>query len=71
MATITITSGLREIVLRLTEASAIAKGAVACAEGGSEREALRIAMDLDEVFHEVATLHGTVRLLGRMRSGEE
>jgi hypothetical protein len=46
MAELSITSGLQEISRRLTDAAAIAKGAVACAEGGSERETLRIAMDL-------------------------
>lgn len=66
MAELTITSGLQEISRRLSEAAAVAKGAVACAEGGSERQALRIAMDLDETIHEVAHLHGAVRLIGRM-----
>ena len=70
MAELTITSGLREISRRLTDAAAIAKGAVACAEAGSETEALRIAMDLDETIHEVRDLHGAVRLLGRMARQE-
>lgn len=58
---------LNEISGRLTAASAIAKGAVACVEGGSEREALRIAMDLDELLSEAATLHGAMCLVGRMQ----
>jgi hypothetical protein len=66
MAELTIGRGLQEISRRLTDAAAIAKGAVACAEAGSEREALRIAMDLDELLHEVRTLHGATILLGRM-----
>lgn len=68
MAGLTIIVGLREISRRLADAAAIAKGAVACAEAGSEREALRIAMDLDEMIHEIATLHGATRLVGRMES---
>ena len=66
MAELSITTGLREISQRLTEASAIAKGAVTCAESGSEREALKIAMDLDELLSEATTLHGAVCLLGRL-----
>lgn len=74
MAELSITKGLREISERLTDASAIAKASVTpdpvrgrlCAESGSEREALRIAMDLDELLHEAVTLHGAVCLLGHM-----
>jgi hypothetical protein len=70
MAELTITSGLQEISRRLTDAAAIAKGAAACAEAGSEHEGLRIAMDLDELIHEVATLHGAMCLLVRMERRE-
>ncbi|MGA0597729.1 hypothetical protein [Enterovirga sp. CN4-39] len=65
-AGLSITGCLTEISARLTEAAAIAKGAVACAESGSEREAVRIAMDLDELLHQVGTLHGAMCLVGRM-----
>lgn len=51
---------LDEISERLTDAAAIAKAAVTCAESGSEREALRIAMDLDELLSDAATLHGAI-----------
>ena len=62
---------LSEISTRLTNAAAIAKAAVTCAESGSEREAVRIAMDLDELVHEVATLHGAMCLMSRMaRDGD-
>ena len=57
---------LSEISTRLTEAAAIAKAAVTCAESGSEREALRIAMDLDEHLFEAKTLHGAVMMIGRI-----
>lgn len=43
---------LGEISGRLTDAAAIAKAAITCLETGSEREALRIAMDLDELLSE-------------------
>ena len=47
------------------------EGGVVCAESGSEREALRIAMDLDELLNEASTLHGAVCLVGRMNRKEE
>ncbi len=71
VAGLSITACLSEISLRLTDAAAIACAAVTCAESGSEREALRIAMDLDELLHEAETLHGAVTLIGRMRRKEE
>ncbi|MGY6250485.1 hypothetical protein ACXIUS_23555 [Bosea thiooxidans] len=58
---------LDEIVTRLTDAAAIAKAAVACAEAGSTREALRIALDLDEILSEVTTLHSALILVGRLQ----
>ena len=66
-AGLSITTCLGEISARLTDAAAIAKAAVVCAQSGSEREALRIAMDLDELLSEAGTLHGAVCLIGRMQ----
>jgi hypothetical protein len=63
---LSITACLSEISERLTDAAAIAKAPVTCAQSGSEREALRIAMDLDELLSEAGTLHGAVCLIGRM-----
>ena len=65
-AGLNITECLREIASRMAEGAAIAKAALVCAESGSEREATRIAMDLDELLHEAQTLHGAMALLGRM-----
>ena len=56
---------------RLNNAAAIAKAAVTCAESDSEREAVRIATDLDGLLSEAATLHGAMCLLGRMSRAEE
>lgn len=64
---LSVTGCLQEIGARLVDAAAIARAAVTCAESGSEREALRIAMDLDELLSEAGTLHGAVCLLGRMQ----
>jgi hypothetical protein len=63
---LTITGCLKEISTRLTDAAAVAKAAVTCAENGSEAEAVRISMDLDELLHEASTLHGAVALLHRL-----
>lgn len=68
---LSIRACLHEISARLTDAAAIAKAAVTCAESGSDREALRIAMDLDELLNEAATLHGAVCLIGRMERARE
>lgn len=60
------TAFLREISTRLTHAAAVARAALGCAEGGSEREALRIALDIDETVFEIKLLHGAMVLAGRI-----
>ena len=65
-ARLSIAICLDEISARMTDAAAVAKAARTCAEAGSEREALRIAMDLDEMLAEVATLHDAMRFIGPM-----
>jgi hypothetical protein len=70
-ARLDITACLNEISARLTDAAAIAKAAVTCAESGSEREAIRIAIDLEELLHEAQTLQGAVCLVGRIMRAEE
>jgi hypothetical protein len=68
---LSITACLHEMSSRLTDAAAIGKAALVCAESGSEREGLRIAMDLDELLHQVQTLHGAVCLIGRLCRQDE
>ena len=68
---LSITACLHEMSSRLADAAAIGKAALVCAEHGSEREGLRIAMDLDELLHQVQTLHGAVCLIGRMSRQDE
>lgn len=63
---VTVTYCLHEISLRLSDAAAIAKAAVASAEAGSEGEAGRIAMDPDELMNEAETLHRCVCLISRL-----
>lgn len=69
-AELSIRACLDAISTRLSDAAAIAKAAVVCAESGSEREGLRIAMDLDELLHEAVTLHGAAALIGRAQRKE-
>jgi len=61
---------LGEIRERRTDADAIAKTAIKCADSCSEGEVLRIAMDLDELLSEAATLHGAMCLIGRMQRAD-
>lgn len=62
---LSITAFLEEISTRLDVVAARARAALSCAESGSEGEALRIAMDIDEVIYEVKMLHGAMRLAAR------
>ena len=64
---ISITGCLCEIRDRLTDAAAVAKAAVTCAESGSERQAVRIILEVEEMIHEASTLLNGVTLLNRMR----
>lgn len=64
-SSVTLAECLAEMSELLTDAAAVAKAAVTCAESGSEHEAIRIAMNLDEVVHEAMTLHGVMRLINR------
>ena len=64
---ISITECLCEIRDRLIGAAAVAKAAVTCAESGSERQAVRIILEVEEMIHEASTLLNGVTLLNRMR----
>lgn len=68
---LSITACLAEISCRLTDAAAIARAALSCAEAGLEREAVRIATKLDTLMHEAETLHGAVCLIGRLQRDAE
>jgi hypothetical protein len=65
--TISITGCLKEISGRLSDAAAVAKAAVTCAESGSECQAVKIVLDVEEMLHEASTLLNGVTLLTRMR----
>ena len=65
--TVSITGCLKEISGRLADAAAVAKAAVTCAESGSERQAVRIVLDVEEMIHEASTLLNGITLLNRMR----
>ena len=70
-ATISITGCLREISGRLTDAAAVAKAAVTCAESGSEHHAVWIVLDVEEMIHEASTLLNGVTLLRRIERGRQ
>ena len=70
MGKMDITTCLEALSTRLTDAAAVARAAVTCAKGGSEHEAVRIALDLDVLLNESQTLHGAVCLIGHMNREE-
>ncbi|MCJ2133119.1 hypothetical protein MKK69_03400 [Methylobacterium sp. J-026] len=59
-----VAAGETAISARLTEAAALAKAALVCAD--SEREAVRIVLDLDVPLSEAKTLHGAICLIGHI-----
>ncbi|WP_375462250.1 hypothetical protein [uncultured Enterovirga sp.] len=65
MGGLSVTGCLVEFSARLTDAATIAKAAVVCAESGSEKEAVRLSMDLDKLLHEAETLHRAVAQTNR------
>ncbi|MEE1656747.1 hypothetical protein VB618_11105 [Microvirga sp. CF3062] len=72
-STLTITESLRAASRRLDTAAALARGALTCAEGGAEPEAVRMTLELDlEVYlSEAQTLLSAVTLLQRMNWKQE
>ena len=57
---LSITAFLEEISTRLDDVAARARAALSCAESGSEDDALRIAININEV----KMPHGAMRLAG-------
>ena len=70
-SSLNVTGCLTAMSERLTDAAAIARAALVCAQSGSEREAVRIALDLDALLSEAGTLHGAVCLIGRMNRARD
>ena len=56
---------LVDIRERLERATAVAKGAVACAEGGDPQAGLQMALDIEQSVYEVNTLLNAASLLNR------
>ena len=61
---------LTAISTRLSDASAIAKAAVTCAEEGNPGGAVRIALDVEQLIHEANTLLNAASLMNRL-AGEQ
>lgn len=57
---------LREIHLRLGEATRIARAATACAEAGSVSEGVSISMDIEQLVYEAGRLQDAASLLNRL-----
>jgi hypothetical protein len=67
-STLTVTESLRAASQRLDRAAALARGALTCAEGGAEAEAVRMTLELDLelCLSEAQTLLSAATLLQRM-----
>jgi hypothetical protein len=65
-AAMTVTGGMHAISRGLSEAAAIARAALVCAEAGTPEQALVIALDLEEPVRETGTLLNVVSLIQRM-----
>jgi hypothetical protein len=63
----TITTLLAEIHSRLSEATQIAKAALACANVSSITEGIEVSMDIEQLIYEAGRLHDAASLLNRMR----
>jgi hypothetical protein len=50
---------------RLEKATAVAKGAAACAEAGDPQAGLQVALDIEQSVYEVNTLLNAASLLNR------
>jgi hypothetical protein len=51
---------------RLSDATAIAKAAVTCAQEGNPDAAVRIALDVEQLIHEANTLLNAASLMNRL-----
>ena len=67
----TIQACLGEISSKLTDAAAIAKGAVVCAESGNPSGGLRIALDIEQLVYETNTLLNAASLMNRINKERE
>ena len=63
---ITIKAYLREMRERLNEAAAIAKAADACAEAGSIKKAVEVALDIEQLVYEVNTFLNAASMMNRI-----
>jgi hypothetical protein len=63
---ITIKTCLREMRERLDQATSIAKAAEACAESGNPGKAIEIALDLEQLIHDVNTFLNAASMMKRI-----
>jgi hypothetical protein len=65
-ATIAVTAILTEIRTRLEMASAVAKGAEACADRGSIDKAVQLALEIEQAMYEASRLLDAASLINRL-----
>lgn len=63
---IAIKSFLRQMRERLEEAASIAKAADACAEAGNVEKGVEVALDVEQLIHEVNTFLNAASMINRI-----
>jgi hypothetical protein len=66
---ITIKAYLAEMRQRLDEAASIARAAQACADAGNIEKGVEIALDVEQLVHEVTTFLNAASLINRISKG--
>lgn len=62
-----ITAFVLEIRERLDRAAAIGRAAEACVTAGNSKQAVMIALDIEQLLYEANTLLNAASLIGRLR----
>ena len=63
---IAIKSFVRQMRERLEEAALIAKAANACAEAGNVEKGIEVALDVEQLIHEVSTFLNAASMINRI-----
>lgn len=63
---IAIKSFLKQMRERLEEAALIAKAADACAEAGNVEKGIEVALDVEQLIHEVSTFLNAASMINRI-----
>lgn len=63
---IAIKSFLKQMRERLEQAASIAKAADACAEAGNVEKGIEVALDVEQLIHEVSTFLNAASMINRI-----